>query len=301
MRLLVTGASGLVGHHVVATAAEAGIAVVASARNRPHSLPGAAEFAAADLADADEAARLVRAVRPTHLVHCAWETRHPTYWADMANLAWVESAARMATEFAAVGGARFVQVGSCAEYDWTNGHCVEGVTPDRPATRYGRAKLAAFAAIDAAALGNFEAVEARLFFVYGPGENAARLIPTVCRSHRAGEVPRLGSGRPKRDFLHATDAASALLAAAGIGGPTGVLNVGSGVAVGLDDIARQIAALAGTTETGLGCLADRPDDPLLLVASIDRLRSTGWIPAIDLAQGLQTTLDYWRTQPYLGE
>jgi nucleoside-diphosphate-sugar epimerase len=297
MRLLVTGVGGLIGRHVAAAAAaDPDIALVVTARRHPGNLPRGAEFHAVDLADPSAAAALARAVAPTHIVHTAWETRHPTYWEDMANLAWVDSAAAMARAFAEGGGERFVQLGSCAQYDWSRRLCVEHATPDRPATRYGKAKSAAFRAVEAAAHGRFAALEARPFFVYGPGENPARFVPYICRSHLEGRVPALGSGRQWRDMVHARDAASALLALVRAEGLTGTVNIGTGVATSLAQVATLLAELAGASETGLGRRPDRVGDPELLVAGTDRLRSTGWLPQVTLRRGLADTFAWWRGQ-----
>lgn len=301
MRLLVTGAGGLIGSHVIRlAAAEDGIELIATARRRPATLPPSASFAAADLAKAEEATALIREQRPTHIIHAAWETRHPTYWNDIANLGWVTSTARMAVEFAAVGGRRFVQLGSCAEYDWSHGLCVEGVTPDHPATRYGQAKLAAFQAIEAAAMGGFEAVEARIFWVFGPGENSARLIPLICRSHLAGTVPELGSGSQRRDLVYAEDAAAALLALARADGVTGTVNIGSGEPVPLATVATLLGDIAGASETGVGHRPDLPGDPALLSASSDRIRSIGWAPKWPLDEALAETYRWWAGQREAG-
>lgn len=175
VRALVTGAGGMVGRAVVDALLRQRSEVVATARTRPDDLPEKVAFLAADLSDAQAAAALVGEVAPTHLVHAAWETRQPTYWDDPVNADWVASAAMMAKAFAHTGGRRFVQVGSCAEYNWSQGRCVEDVTPDRPATRYGKAKLAAYHAIAAAGHDRFTTVDARIFFVYGPRENPARV------------------------------------------------------------------------------------------------------------------------------
>ena len=297
MRLLLTGAGGLIGRHVAAAAAaDRDIALVATARRRPGTLPDGVEFHAANLTDASVAAALVRAVAPTHIVHTAWETGHPTYWEDMINLAWVDSAVSMARAFAEVGGERFVHLGSCAQYDWSQRLCIEHVTPDRPTTRYGKAKSASFRAIEAAAHGRFAALEARPFFVYGPGENPARFIPSICRSHLEGRIPELGSGRQRRDMIHAEDAAGALLVLAGAEGLTGTVNIGTGLETSLELVATLLADMAGASQTGLGRRPDRVGDPELLIAGTDRLRSTGWSPQVSLVRGLADTFAWWRRQ-----
>lgn len=297
MKLLVTGASGLIGRHVVALAAGMDdVELIASSRNRPANLPERAVFVAADLSHPSRAAALVRSQAPTHIIHAAWETTHPTYWEDPVNLDWAIATGRMAEEFAQAGGERFVQLGSCAEYDWSHELCIEGETPDRPTTRYGKSKLAAFRLVEAAAHRRFEAVEARIFFVFGPGENEARLIPMICRSHLAGQVPELGSGRQKRDLLFVEDAASALLALARSKGVEGVVNIGAGEEIRLADVAAKLAQLAGSKESGIGRRSDREGDPERLIAASDRLRSTDWKPRYRLEEGLRKTFEWWRVQ-----
>lgn len=294
MRLLVTGASGLIGRHVVDCAAtDPAIELIASARHQPSTLPQSVAFVATDLTVADEAAALIEEVVPSHIIHCAWETTQPSYWNDSANFDWVEATARMAEAFAASGGTRFVQLGSCAEYLWNESRCIENETPSQPATVYGKAKLRAFAAVQAAAGSRFEAVEARIFSVFGPGENPARFIPLICRSHLAGAVPELGSGAQLRDLLHATDAARALLTLASPTAPCGVVNIGSGEPVRLSEVATTLARIAGAEESGLGRRPDRVGDPNFLVASSDLIRSTGWEPTYLLEDGLAESFNWW--------
>jgi nucleoside-diphosphate-sugar epimerase len=241
-----------------------------------------------------EAAALVRAVRPTHIIHTAWETQQPTYWEDPVNLDWVDATLSLARAFGEASGQRFVQLGSCAEYDWSDGRCDEESTPSVPHTLYGKAKLAAFQAVRAAAHNKFAPIEARIFMVFGPGENRDRFIPTICRSHAAGTVPALSSGKPLRDWLYVKDAARALLTLALAESAPEVVNLGTSEAVSLGQVATILARVAGATQTGLGRRPDRPGDPQLLVAATDRLRMTGWQPAYALETALRETFDWWR-------
>jgi nucleoside-diphosphate-sugar epimerase len=294
VRLLLTGASGLIGRQFRKELLPPGCELITTSRGK--KCLDSDEHHSTDLADPELAAALVRFVRPTHIIHLAWETTPPTYWEDPVNSAWQESTARMAAAFGETGGRRFIQVGSCAEYDWAGGVCREEATPDRPTTLYGKAKLASFHAVQAAAHEKFEAVEARIFFIYGPGERPERFVPTICRSHLQGEVPMLGSGRVKRDFLHSNDVARALAAIACAPRVEGVINVGSGIPTPLAEVAEILADLAGADETGLGRAADRAGEPDTLVASIDRLRGIGWAPRLTIRQGLKDIFEWWRNE-----
>lgn len=160
----------------------------------PPTSPRKNRLRAADLSNAGAASTLVREVAPTHVLHAAWETRQPTYWQDPVKPRLGRCDSDHGQDLRRGDCRRFVQVGSCAEYDWSHGRCIEDVTPDRPATRYGKAKLAAYHAIGAAGHDRFASVDARIFFVYGPREDLARLIPYICRSLLAGDMPALPSG-----------------------------------------------------------------------------------------------------------
>ena len=288
VRLLLTGATGLVGRQLRDDDLPAGVELVRTASR------GEGSPLAADLSKAEEARALIRYVKPTHVIHSAWETRPPGYWHDPVNEQWAEAAVSMAAEFAEQGGRRFVQVGSCAEYEWSSSVYVEGVTPDVPATPYGRAKLSAFQRIAQLAAGRFDAVEARIFFVYGPGEHPSRFVPTVCRGVLTGESPALGSGIEIRDLLSSRDIALALLHLAVHPEAAGVFNVGSGTGTRLADVARLLAEIAGAPPPALGGREGGASSPNELVADISRLRSTGWAPTQSLRTGLTETLEWWR-------
>ena len=298
MPLLLTGATGLVGRYVLAACVERQIEVhaVTSKRGNSASLaPAGAKWHVADLAAPGVAGDLVRRIRPRCVIHCAWDTRHPIYWSSPENLSWVSATLDMARAFAETNGHRFVLVGSCAEYDWTYGYMVEGVTPERPSTVYGSCKLAAHVAVQgAAAKLGFSAVTARIFFTYGAYENSGRFIPYISRTLAAGETPNLSAGRQLRDLMHGLDTARALLTLAEDTSLDGAINIGSGQPVTLARVATLLASIAGQPEaSGLGTLADREDDPLLLLPSVARLFSTGWRPQISLEAGLAETYAWW--------
>jgi nucleoside-diphosphate-sugar epimerase len=274
-------------------ALERGADVHCVSRISPVELEGATVHRL-DLLATGAATELIRSVKPTHVVHAAWETAHGNYWNDPINMDWIEVTARMGKAFADADGERFVQVGTGAEYDWSHGMCIEQVTPEQPATRYGWAKLAAYHAVEAAALDAFEVVDARIFFAYGPGEHPDRYIPYICRCHAQGLVPELSSGRKWRDVLFVEDVAAAIVVAVEARGVVGPVNIGGGMPVSLEEVATILARVAGTSETGLGRLPDRIGDPTVLLPSVDKLLATGWSPRHTLDEGLAATYDWWR-------
>lgn len=287
-RVLVTGAGGFVGRHCVDRLAGEVHPVGREKRG--------AEWHVADLLDPGVVRELVRAVRPTHLLHLAWVTEHGAYWSSRENLDWMRASLDLFTEFRRAGGKRIVATGSCAEYEWSGGRCIEGTTPLEPSTLYGQCKLhlqQQLAAICGQA--GISYAWARVFFLYGPHEDPRRLVPSVIGSLLRGERAACTHGRQLRDFMHVEDLAAALAALldSDVEGP---INVASGLPVSLAEIVTTIAErLDAADRLDLGAIPARPDDPDELVADVSRLRQElGFEPGYTLQRGLDATIAWWR-------
>ena len=295
-RLLVTGARGFVGRHCVVQAVAAGFEVWGLGSDGappPELVALPVRWRSADLLAHGALERLLEEARPTHVLHAAWVTAHGSYWTSPSNLDWLALGARFFKTFRAFGGERFVSIGTCAEYDWRYGFMSETVTPEAPTTLYGRIKLAHHHALMAAAeqLG-FSAATGRIFFAFGPHENASRLIPYVCRRLAEGEPAEVASGRHWRDFMFVEDVAAGFLALldSDLGG---ACNVCAGAPVQLSAIVETLGRLSGRPDlVRLGARPDRADDPDMLVGANARLRSIGWSQRFSLIDGLQRTYDW---------
>jgi nucleoside-diphosphate-sugar epimerase len=294
-RVLVTGGTGFIGHHVLARLHAAGHDVHAATTGAPPRADGVTWHRADLLASAD----VVRDVAPEVLLHLAWYVEPGRFWTAPENVRWVEASLALLRAFATAGGRRAVLAGTSAEYDWgvPGGHCHERDTPLRPATLYGAAKHALHVVAAAyAEQAGFELAWGRIFFVYGPGEPDGRLVPSVGRALIAGEPVPTTRGDQVRDFMHVDDVAAAFVALAD-GAATGPFNVASGRPVAVRDVVDTLAELAGRPDLPQpGALPERADDPPVLVADVTRLRDElGFVPRIGLRDGLASTLDWLRT------
>jgi nucleoside-diphosphate-sugar epimerase len=264
-RLLLTGAGGFIGRHVQAS----GFEVHAVGREQ------------VDLLDAEATDALVAEVGASHLLHLAWYTEHGAFWEAPENQDWQEATLNLARSFRAAGGERLVAAGTCAEYE--------------PSTLYGTTKDATRRELEAYATeSGLSFAWGRVFFPYGPGESPQRVVPAVARAAIAGEPVACSSGEQIRDFLYVEDVASAFAALVG-SEATGSFDIGSGDGVKLRDVLLTIEQLAGRRGVvQLGALPDR-DEPASLVADVTRLRDeVGWRPSVELREGLQRTLEWWR-------
>lgn len=296
-RVLITGATGFIGRPCAVRLAESGCEVHAVSKTSRGDLPGVT-WHSVDLLEPGRAAKLVREVQPTHLLHLAWITTPGVYLKSPENLRWVEASLGLLDAFAAHGGRRAVLAGTCFEYDWTHGWLREGVTPLAPRTLYGVCKrsLQMLAEEYCKSVG-VSCAWARLFYLYGPGEHPRRLVPSVIGPLLRGEPARCTAGLQARDYLHSEDAADALTALldSNVEGP---VNVASGRPTAVRDVIYHIADQVGGRDlVQLGSLPTPPDDPPLIVADVKRLKEElGWSPRYDLARGLEQTIRWWQSR-----
>ncbi len=294
-RVLLTGAGGFVGRHCLPELMARGYEVHAASRQPPADHDGDVTWHRIDLFDGRQVEDLMARLRPSHLLHLAWDTRPRLYWTSADNLRWVQASLSLIQSFIHHGGRRIVGVGTCAEYDWSHGYCCERVTPLAPATLYGRCKHALRLMAEAYAVQqNVSWAWGRLFFLYGPHEQPQRFVPSVIRALLQGEPALCTHGRQLRDFLFVADAASALAALldSDLRGP---INVASGQAIALKDLARTVANLLGRPELlRLGSLTPPAGDPPVLLANVSRLADElSWSPRISLSEGLDQTIAWW--------
>lgn len=300
-RILVTGGTGLVGRHAVRALLARGDDVHVLSRE-PGSAEAGLHWHAGDLLAADTPERIAAEVRADLLLHLAWTTEHGAFWSDPRNDDWADASWRLIRAFAGQGGRRCVVAGTCAEYDWNSlddrGLCDDRTTPIAPATPYGQAKVALHRRLaDFADEAGLSFGWGRLFFLYGAGEQPGRLVASVSRALSAGQEARCSSGTQRRDFMDARDAGAAF--AALLTSPVeGPVNIATGQARSIAEIARTLAEIAGRPDLlRLGALPDQADAPPVLVAVVERLRrEVGFVPAIALRQGLADALASWGGQ-----
>ncbi len=249
-----------------------------------------------DLLTSDSIAVLANELRASHLLHLAWYAVPGSFWISPENERWIDASLRLLRAFGEAGGRRAVMAGTCAEYAWGPDILSERDTPLEPATLYGASKHATHIAATAVAQQlDVSLAWGRIFFLYGPGEDPARLVASVARELLSGNEVRTTDGLQRRDFMHVRDVAAAFVALLGAD-VTGAVNIASGEAVPVRDMITRIAGEAGGLErVRFGALARRDGEPDTIVADVGRLTNeVGYRRAITLDCGLADTVSWWR-------
>ncbi len=302
--VLVTGARGVIGRWAVRALRERGLEV--SACGRSSAAPpwlSAIRWIEADLLDVQARRRLIAQAHADALLHLAWITEHGRYWHAPENLDWVGASLDLVRLFAESGGKRVVCAGSCAEYRWTPGGRLDPHrTPLEPHTLYGACKHATHTALTAyARTSGLSFAWGRVFFVFGPGEDRRRFVPSIARPLLAGEQALCRTGALERDLLSAQaigDAFAALVCSSA----EGAFNVARGEAVALGEVARRMAALLGREALlRVEYPPPQPGQPRVLEADVRRLRDeVGWQPPTDLEAELAAVLAALREEASRG-
>jgi GDP-L-fucose synthase len=136
---------------------------------------------------------------------------------------------------------------------------------------------------------------------YGPRDHFnsphAHVIPaTIVKCFRRRELVVWGDGSPTRDFLFVDDVAEGLLLAAERLEPPDFVNLASGTEISIADLVRRIARLSGFAGPVIFDTSEAGGDPRR-VASVDRARRLlGFVPRVDLDEGLRRTIEWYRRQ-----
>lgn len=294
-RLLVTGATGFIGRHLVARLLQNGAKVRVTIHRGiwPEPHPGVTPVPG-DLHQNDPA-YWQNVCRDCHAVfHLAAAGVVATAEPSTLLQQHVVGPAALLEAAAKVGVQAVVHTSTCFVYGQQQTRATRN-TAIAPVSPYAASKAAAETWL--AALGrrfNIPVTCARLFHVYGPGEHPQRLIPYVLNGLGNGNRLELTSGHQIRDFLYVADAVDGLLhLGANINQHAGtVINLGTGQATSV----RQLVATAQTLfaepgEAVFGARPDRPDSLPYLVADANETETLlGRRARVSLREGLAATI-----------
>lgn len=304
MRILVIGAGGFVGRHLVAALAdEHGADAVVGCGRDGAAMP-------LDLTDGASVRAVLDAVRPSHVVNLAGlaapedaRAREAVAW-DLHVHAAIDLGRALA---AAIPDAWLLHVGSGLAYGRTaaHGRAITEAEALEPTDAYGLTKAAGDIALGALAGEGVRALRLRPFNHTGPGQSAAFAVPAFARQIARIEaklsppVLEVGNLDAARDFLHVADvvdAYAAILRETDALAPGAVFNVASGEAVPMHAVVERLLALTPVPiEVRQNPALARPSDLPTIAGDASALRArTGWRPRAGLDRALVDVLEHER-------
>jgi GDP-L-fucose synthase len=293
--LWITGHAGLVGSALMRAAAAGGIEIITVAQSE------------LDLRNRDAVENFLAARRPTAIIHAA--ARHGGIALHLAQPAAMreDNAAIVASVIHGAAKARvprLLYISSACVYTGNGEHpCTEAstsdVVPDGAMAGYAEAKIAGMLACETLRSRNGLCYHSIIpCNLYGPGDNYhpehATVVPGMMRRMHEAKVQNArdfavwGSGKQRREFLHADDLAAACLFLLTLPDPPPRANCGTGISTPLIELAEHLKAITGFAGA---LIADpsKPDGPPRPPLDSSLLRSLGWSPRIALEDGLRST------------
>lgn len=301
MRVLVTGAGGFVGRHVVAELAAGGHEVLGM--DQPDvALAGVTRAWSGDLRDAAAVAQIIREASPDGCIHLAGIAYVPLGWTDPARVFSVNATGtlNLLEAFRAEAPrARIVAVTSAEIYGLvTDERPLAEDAPLRPANLYAVSKLAADLSTRLyAERYHMAVVTARPGNHIGPGQSSqfvatgfAEQVAAIAAG-RAESVVRVGNLDSRRDFMDVRDVAGGYRRLLEKGRSGAAYNLASGRQITIREILDGLCRLAGISpriEVEAGRFRPADASPRLDCSAI--ARETGWAPQWPLEVTLRDIL-----------
>jgi GDP-4-dehydro-6-deoxy-D-mannose reductase len=291
MKLLLTGATGFVGRHLMHTTP---------------AIPLHAGDREIDLRDAGAVLEGVRAVSPDRVIHLAAVSHVPTSFADPCGTLEVNLLGTLhllqALKKCDFRG-RFLYVGSADTYGAVQPERlpVTEDQPQRPRNPYAVSKLAAEAlCYQWSQTCGFQIVMARPFNHIGRGQNDGFVVSSLAKqvvAVRRGSISAVQAGdlQVTRDFTDVRDVVRAYLALLESGQSGEAYNVCSGIERSLQSVLDHLMAIAGVhPEVVKDESKVRQGEQRRMLGSYEKLHAaTSWKPLIAFEQTLAEILSYW--------
>jgi UDP-N-acetylglucosamine/UDP-N-acetyl-alpha-D-glucosaminouronate 4-epimerase len=305
---LVTGGAGFIGSHLCEELVRRGERVrvvdslITGRRANLAHVPGV-EFLEGDLADIDVARRAVDGVE--YVLHQAAIPSVPRSVSDpiTSNRSNVDATLNVLVAARDARVARVVYAGSSSAYGDTPTLPKREDMPTNPLSPYALQKLVGeqYLALFTKLYG-LDTVTIRYFNVFGPRQDPSSpysgVISLFMSALVDGRQPIIyGDGGQTRDFTYVANVVDGVLRASTAPGIAGqVMNVATGGRISLNDLLKSIGALLGVDARPLYREA-RAGDVRDSQADIGRAeRLLGYVPLVDLREGLERTLTWYRAQ-----
>ncbi|EIC09004.1 NAD-dependent epimerase/dehydratase [Microbacterium laevaniformans OR221] len=271
--IVVTGAAGYIGSHVVRAVADLGFVPVAVVRpGRGSGVDPRARIVEADLLSPDFDVREVVDDNTAAFIHLAWQDGFVHN--SPAHMAHLSAHFSLLTAVAAAGVPRLSVLGTMHEVGYWEG-AIDADTPTDPRSLYGIAKDALRRALPLVVPESTELSWLRCYYIYGDDRRSNSIFGKILKAVDAGQTTMpFVTGKSLHDFIDVDVLADQIAAVATTPGVTGVINCCSGEPISLAD---QVEAFIADHQLPIrleyGVFPERPYDSPGVWGDATRIRN----------------------------
>lgn len=317
-KVLVTGAGGFIGSHLVEFLCEHGAAVTALFRYTSGASIGALQDSPylkeiqrifGDIRDPETCARSVAG--QNYIFHLAAQVAIPYSYLAPRDYLEVNAmgtvnlmqAAMTQSKSKSKALKRFVLASTSEVYGTAKYTPIDESHPLNPQSPYAASKVSAekmaesyFRSFD------FPITIVRSFNTYGPRQSPRAVIPTIITQALVSRKISLGATSPRRDFLYVADSVKGLVQAAGSAKTLGeVINICSGKEISVSGVVTEVEKILGqklTVNQDSRRLRPKSSEVTRLLGDRKQARKLcGFAPVVSFSEGLRRTIEFFQNRP----
>jgi nucleoside-diphosphate-sugar epimerase len=305
MHVVVTGATGFIGSHLVERLVAEGVEVTLAvepgvSKANIASILDKVRVCEVDLREGQMVRQLVQEYQPSRIYHlAAVGVTDPSVDPRLAVQVNVIGTLNLLEALSETGCDCFVNTGTCYEYGHNNPPMREDQMVD-PTNAYAASKSAAWLFCNMVhRTRGYPIVTVRPFTVYGPRQSARALIPQLILSALRGKDFEMTGGKQTRDFTYVGDVVEGYIRASLSKKAIGqTINLGTGEEHPIKEVVLKVLELMGNPVKPLiGALPYRPREIWRLCSDSSKARELlGWQPQVSLEDGLRKTIKWYTEQ-----
>ena len=296
MKILITGASGFIGRALLKILSRRKHDVLAFSRNPPLIEDSSVTWKCVDLNQPLSYRKHLFDFAPEAVIHLAWQDI-PKFSLSTCLTNLQNSLNFFDSLFEIDNCKKILVAGSCWEVNKNKGECLETeIGSQRDHFTWAKQSLRNWLELETSKKGVILGW-IRIFYVYGPMQREASLIPTILSELKKRKLPRIKNLHNANDFVFIDDVASGFVRAVEHKSPNGIFHLGSGYSTKISHIcylAEQIV-WGNTTLTAklLEMYPDKSQSEVNFWANCERsYQLFGWTPQTSLQKGIQKTKDW---------
>lgn len=291
-KILITGANGFIGKHLIKFLKNRDIVCITSKSLKNKN---GIKFIKLNLFNKKKVEETIKKEKPKILIHLAWETEPKKYINKKSNLKWYHSSLNLYYQFCKYGGKKAILVGSGIELSLKDKKIKEqsGNILNHDNLNYYNLTKILFHINSTKISNQFKSnlIWARVFFLYGPGENKTRLIPSIIKSIKFNKTLKISDPYKELNILHVYDVAK-ILSKLIYSKNLKLVNIANNKNYSIKSIIKKITSIIGNEKSSKIIYSKNVKKIISNKVEINNLKKINYKYKFDISSGLENYINY---------